>query len=79
MTTDEKLDKILEILDEKKEADTQMTIDELIEFLQFRYKKSTLYSMVCLGKIPHTKKPLRFNKNEILTWIKNKQNDTTTI
>jgi predicted DNA-binding transcriptional regulator AlpA len=72
MTTDEKLDKILEILDEKKEVETQMTIDELIEFLQFRYKKSTIYSMVCLGKIPHSKKPLRFDKNEILTWIKNK-------
>ena len=73
MTTEEKLDKILEILDDKKEGDTQMTIDELIEFMQFRYKKSTIYSMVCLGKIPHSKKPLRFEKNEILTWIKNKQ------
>jgi hypothetical protein len=72
MSIEEKLDKILEILDDNKVADTQMTIDELIEFLQFRYKKSTLYSMVCLGKIPHSKKPLRFNKNEILTWIKNK-------
>jgi len=72
MSIKEKLDKILEILDHKKESETQMTIDELIEFLQFRYKKSTIYSMVCLGKIPHTKKPLRFDKNEILTWIKNK-------
>jgi predicted DNA-binding transcriptional regulator AlpA len=79
MSIEEKLDKILEILDEKKEVDTQMNIDELIEFMQFRYKKSTIYSMVCLGKIPHSKKPLRFDKNEILTWIKNKQNDTTTI
>jgi hypothetical protein len=72
MSIEEKLDKILEILDDKKEGATQMTIDDLIEFLHFRYKKSTLYSMVCLGKIPHTKKPLRFDKNEILTWIKNK-------
>jgi hypothetical protein len=73
MTTDEKLDKILEILDDKKEAETQMTIDELIEFLQFRYKKSTIYSMVCLGKIPHSKKPLRFEKKEIDNWVKNKK------
>jgi hypothetical protein len=72
MSIEAKLDKILEILDNKKEVETQMTIDELIEFLQFRYKKSTIYSMVCLGKIPHSKKPLRFNKNEIITWIKNK-------
>jgi predicted DNA-binding transcriptional regulator AlpA len=73
MSIEEKLDKILEILDDKKEAETQMTIDELIEFMQFRYKKSTIYSMVCLGKIPHSKKPLRFDKNEILNWIKNKK------
>jgi hypothetical protein len=72
MSIEEKLDKILEILDDKKEDNTKMTIDELIDFLQFRYKKSTIYSMVCLGKIPHSKKPLRFDKKEIINWLKNK-------
>jgi hypothetical protein len=79
MTTDEKLDKILDLLSEKLEHTNSMNIEQLVIFLNYRYKKSTLYTMVCLGKIPHSKKPLRFDKNDILNWLKNKQNDITTI
>jgi hypothetical protein len=79
MTTDEKLQRILDLLTEKLEHTNLMNIDQLVIFLNYRYKKSTLYSMVCLDKIPHSKKPLRFDKNKIINWLKNKQNDVTTI
>jgi predicted DNA-binding transcriptional regulator AlpA len=80
MSIGEKLDRIIQILEnEKQEEERIMTIDELIEFLQYRYKKSTLYSMASTGAIPCTHKPLRFHKTQINNWLKNKQNESTTI
>lgn len=70
----DKLDYIINLLEDKVQADNNkaMTLNELIVYINYRYRKATIYSMVCNGKIPHTKKPLRFNKLEIDNWLRNK-------
>lgn len=72
MSIAEKLDRIIEILENEKqeEPDKLMNINEVVAYIGNRYKKSTIYSMACNGTIPCTHKPLRFSKNEIDNWLK---------
>lgn len=72
MSIAEKLDRIIQILQNEKqeEPDRLMNINEVVAYIGNRYKKSTIYSMACNGKIPCTHKPLRFSKNEIDNWLK---------
>lgn len=72
MSISEKLDRIIQILENKKqeEPDKLMNINEVVAYLGNRYKKSTIYSMACISKIPCTHKPLRFKKSEIDNWLK---------
>lgn len=72
MSIGEKLDRIIEILENEKqeEQDRLMNINEVVAYLGNHYKKSTIYSMACNGTIPCTHKPLRFSKNQIDNWLK---------
>jgi predicted DNA-binding transcriptional regulator AlpA len=73
MSIAEKLDRIIQILENEKqeEQDRLMNINEVVAYIGNRYKKSTIYSMACNGTIPCTHKPLRFKKSEIDNWLKN--------
>jgi hypothetical protein len=74
MKMSDKLDKILELLENKQsETPEEMSVTELEVYLQYRYKLSSLYTMACTGTIPCTHKPLRFNKVQIDNWLKNKK------
>lgn len=73
MKISDKLDKILELLENKQpEPPEEMRITELEVYLKYRYKISSLYTMSSTGTIPCTHKPLKFNKVEIDNWLKNK-------
>lgn len=70
----DKLDRILEILENKESSTPEvMNVKELEVYLQYRYKLASLYTMACTGTIPCTHKPLRFNKIQIDNWLKNKK------
>lgn len=74
MSIGEKLDRIIEILEEKKvqEDNEVMNINEVVSYLGYKYAKSSIYTMSSTGTIPCTHKPLRFKKSEIDNWLKNK-------
>ena len=74
MSIGEKLDRIIEILEDKKvqEENEVMNINDLITYLGNKYKKASIYTMSSTGTIPCTHKPLRFKKSEIDNWLKNK-------
>ena len=74
MKMSDKLDRILELLENKEPQTPEvMNVKELEVYLQYRYKLASLYTMSCTGTIPCTHKPLRFNKVQIDNWIKNKK------
>ena len=74
MSIGEKLDRIIEILEDKKVQEDKevMNIDEVVSYLKYKYAKSSIYTMSSTGTIPCTHKPLRFKKSEIDNWLKNK-------
>ena len=74
MSIGEKLDRIIEILEDKKvqEVNEVMNINDLIAYTGNKYKKTSIYTMSSTGTIPCTHKPLRFKKSEIDNWLKNK-------
>ena len=74
MKMSDKLDRILELLENKEPQTLEvMNVKELEVYLQYRYKLSSLYTMACTRTIPCTHKPLRFNKIQIDNWLKNKK------
>jgi len=74
MKMSDKLDRILELLENKEPPTPEvMNVKELEVYLQYRYKLASLYTMACTGTIPCTHKPLRFHKKEIDNWIKLKK------
>ena len=74
MSIGEKLDRIIEILEDKKVQEDKevMNINDLMNYLGNKYKKASIYTMSSTGTIPCTHKPLRFHKLEIDNWLKNK-------
>ena len=72
MDMHEKLNEMYNMLsiDKKPESDF-MSIDELVEYLPFKIKKSTIYQKTHNNEIPYIKegKQLAFQKSAIDQWL----------